>query len=278
MIKRLALVAACAFLFLSSVNLPSIVRAQSAAAPAGAQSPADLILSHLSGKQNNLCYIEASPETGWYAQDIASTDDLDQVVARYSQHHGLIVPIFPTVYSPGAYYKADAAYYDYLLKDSGIREGDKVLVIGSGSGSDSWVAWQKSKAQIYAIDINPLAVANTKATAQIANFSVDAIQGDIRTMSLPGRFSGFDYVLWNMPFLDTGNYEESDFHDHEQGDVLENFQAMLPRLLKKDGKAVLLNTNEALQRIHFANRTAIKTGEKSTNGSDVYVIAINLGR
>jgi tRNA1(Val) A37 N6-methylase TrmN6 len=105
---------------------------------------------------------------------------------------------------------------------------------------------------------------------------MEAIRGDIRSMPLPEGFGEFDHVLWNMPFLDAGNYKQSDFHDHERGDVLDKFLARLPRLLKPDGEAILLNTEEALHRIHTRSVKTIKTGRKSTSGSDVYVIVLKL--
>ena len=222
------------------------------------------LLAHIPDRQNSLCYMEADDTRGWYAQEIWTKEDFNKILLRYAVNRSLIIPIFPTVYSPGGNnFKPDSYYYDFILKQSGMKKHDKVLVIGSGSGADVWVAWLKTQARVYAIDINPLAVANTKSTARIAGFPVEAIKGDIRNMSLPKSFSDFDYVIWNMPFIfESCSYDAETFHDCDDGTIIKALIALLPRILKKGGKAILLNTKMAMDQISFPHQQVIDVGYK----------------
>lgn len=218
------------------------------------------LLSHLEDPQTYMCYIEASRKDGWYAADGWSKNSLNGLIDRYVHKKGLIIPIFPTVYSPGSSYQCDLTYYNYILKESGIKKNDKVLVLGSGSGSDSWVAWLRAQSLVYAVDINPLAVANTKATAQIGVFPVKVIEGDIRTMEFPKDFSNFDYILSNLPFVQKCDYAGDKYYDCDNGKIFEKFLALLPRLLKKGGKAIFYNSHEAMNRVQFLHKKIIKGG------------------
>jgi methylase of polypeptide subunit release factors len=58
------------------------------------------------------------------------------------------------------------------------------LVIGCGSGADTWAAWLKSRTLVHAIDINPMAIVNTYATARLGGYHVEAVAGDITNMTL----------------------------------------------------------------------------------------------
>ncbi|MCG2726049.1 MAG: methyltransferase domain-containing protein [Elusimicrobia bacterium] len=222
-----------------------------------------VLFPHLFDAKDNLAYLENDPESGWRALAIRDRVTMSLAAAGVLKKNGLIIPILPTVYSPEA--AEDKRYYDYILRDSGIKKGDKVLVIGCGSGSDSWAAWLKSSAPVYAIDINPLAVANTRAVAMLAGFPLHSLVGDVNSVSWPKGFSGFDYLLWNMPYLETGgtsSLEENLFHDADRGEVLDKFLVKMPGLLRPGGKAVLLNTSDAVRRMREKNVNieAIKTG------------------
>jgi len=149
----------------------------------------------------------------------------------------MIVPIFPTVYTPRN--EADNIYYDAILEN--VKEGDKVLVVGCGSGADSWVAWTKCKTKIYVIDINEMAILNTYATANIGGFEVRPVLGDIRDMELPDDFKNFDWVLWSMPHLGE-RLEENNYHDGDDGSILKAFVELLPKL---GGKAIIWNRKKA---------------------------------
>lgn len=185
-------------------------------------------------------------ETGWSATRLPTYRDASDAwnnlaASDENSENELIVPVLPSVYRPDS---IDKLFYDALL-DSDIAPGDKVLVIGTGSGVDAWVASRKSETPIYIVEINPMAVLNARLTAKIAGFEIKPIVGDIRNVDLPVDFGNFDYVLWNMPFVEVDatmeKFEERNFHDGDNGTILVDFLTMLPSLLKEDGQAILLN-------------------------------------
>jgi len=206
--------------------------------------------------QSCLCYIEADKKTGWYSKDIRDRKTLGEICRRLAKKSdSLIIPVFPTVYSPGVNLETDKFYFDAVLGAAGIRSNDKVLVVGPGTGADAWAAWLRAKDRIYVVDINPMAVANTKAVAMLAGFAVEAAVGDVTKTSLPKDFSGFDFVLWNMPML---NPPETILsvpgrlsHDGDDGSLFDAFMTVLPRLLKKSGTAVVWNRSNAGDRIPY---------------------------
>ena len=194
-------------------------------------------------------YLKADAN-GWSTGPVGSFQDLDRRLASLTNaDKEILIPIFPTVYEPKM---VDKIYYDAIL-ESGIKPGDKVLVIGTGSGADAWVAWLKSSAPVYVVEINPMAIANTRAVARLGNFQIKPIVGDITKVDLPDDFKDFDFVLWNMPFIwkkerlepFNGKIENNTFYDGDDGTILKNFLALLPSLLKKDGTAILLNNTLA---------------------------------
>ena len=229
-----------------------------------------VIFPHLLDAREALAYIEADPVTGWRAVAVRDRASLSLAAAGVSKKNGLIIPVLPTVYSPEA--AGDKKYYDYILKESGIKTGDKVLVVGCGSGADSWAAWLRSGSAVYAIDINPLAVVNARATALLAGFEFNSVVGDVNSVSWPEGFSDFDYLLWNMPYLATkgkSSLEENLFHDADRGKVLDMFLDKMPGLLRPGGKAILLNTSEAVRRIR---EKKIDIGTVGTGDPAVQVI------
>ena len=208
-------------------------------------------------------YLRVDDEDGWVTGPVGTYESLgrsldscrnaldEQVVVRE-----LVVPIFPSVFRP---VMMDKLYYDALLA-SDMKEGDKVLVIGAGSGADSWVTSLKTKSKVYALDINPMAIVNAKATAKLANFQLEAVTGDIRNAQLPATFQDFDFVVWNMPFLEGVGIVNQRFHDGDNGDILKDFLARLPSLLNSDGKAILLNVAAAREFFHMPGVTTETDG------------------
>jgi hypothetical protein len=210
--------------------------------------------------------------SGWSTGSAGSFQDLNNRFASLTNAgKEIVIPIFPTVYQPRM---VDKIYYDAIL-ESKIRPGDKVLVIGAGSGADAWVAALKSKAPVYIVEINPMAVANARATAQLGNFQIKPLVGDITRVALPDDFKEFDFVLWNMPFIwkkerleiVDGKIENNRFYDGDDGTILKTFLAMLPSLLKKGGTAILLNNSLARDFI-----PAAATMVKSNSDCALYAV------
>jgi tRNA1(Val) A37 N6-methylase TrmN6 len=203
------------------------------------------------------CYLKVD-ENGWSATSIYNSLQLKERLNTTDKE--IVIPIYPTVYEPAT---DDDLYYNTIL-ESDIEQGDKVLVIGAGSGSDAWAAWLKSQSLVYVIEVNPLAIANINATACLGNFQVKPILGDIRDIDLPEDFSEFDFVLWNMPYLypdeEGERLEERNFHDGDDGSILRSFLELLPSILKKDGQVIIINTTDAMEFIKFPNLTTKGSG------------------
>lgn len=182
-------------------------------------------------------------DSGWSTGYVGTYEDLDRYLQR-SPPPGeeFVIPVFPTVFAPNM---VDRLYYDAIL-ESDIEPGDKVLVIGAGSGADSWVVSRMTEGAVYVVDVNPMAIVNTRMTAHLAGFQIEPLVGDIRDVELPDGFRDFDFVVWNMPFLEEGTLiKERDFHDGDDGTILKAFLARLPSLLKPDGTAIVLNVSDA---------------------------------
>ena len=124
-------------------------------------------------------------------QLLAQNASIDQ---KYSfEFRGKRFVGYPNIYSPvifpGASKQADIA----------IREGERFLEIGSGTGVFSVLAAIKG-AEVVAIDINPDAVANTLENAKLHGVEnrLIALQGDL--FQPLGANSAFDLIFFNIPF------------------------------------------------------------------------------
>ncbi len=155
---------------------------------------------------------------------------------------GLTVP--ETVYPP----REDT----WLLIESlmGPTDGyDRVLEIGSGSGAVS-ISLAKMGWNVTAIDVNPLAVAATRANALEGGVCVvDCIEGSFdEIQSL--REGMFDLIVWNLPYIGIPTeppslevIEESAMIDTGSGGWASELRAHLmsnPSMLSPDGAVVLL--------------------------------------
>lgn len=179
---------------------------------------------------------------GWSAGYVGAYRNLEELLDPLpAGAQRLVLPLFPTVYQPD---NIDRLYYNWIAEGP-IQEGDKVLVIGTGSGADSWAVSLKTRSKVYAVDINPLAVLNARVTAKLGGFDLEIVAGDFQEIELPETFRDFDYVLWNMPFVEVGandeNFQSRNFHDGDDGTIATRFLERLPSLLKPDGTAIALN-------------------------------------
>jgi release factor glutamine methyltransferase len=76
-----------------------------------------------------------------------------------------------------------------------VREGDRVLDMGTGSGVNAILAASKG-AEVVAVDINPEAVATARANAQRNGVTVEVRESDLFS-HVNGRF---DLVIFDPPF------------------------------------------------------------------------------
>lgn len=131
-----------------------------------------------------------------------------------------------------------------LLLDALATEdvaGRLVCEVGSGSGVVSRALADRG-ARVVAVDVNPHAVAATRA------LGVPVVRGD-----LAGALRGpFDLVAFNAPYLPSSEEERIDseidkaFHGGEGGvEVSERFCAQLPRVLAPHGRAYLVVSSRA---------------------------------
>ena len=214
-------------------------------------------------------------ESGWSAGVIPTYRDLSERLSSAGDPSGeVLYPVFPSVYRPTP---VDKVYYDYIL-NSDIPRGAKALVIGSGSGADTWAVFQRTGTLVYAIDINPVAVANTKALARITGIPVRTLVGDILEVKLPDEFSDFDYVLWNMPFVQEPTAADllalQGHHDGDDGTILMGFLRLLPSLLNENGEAIVLNYARAERWLKLPGIDRWVDPSTKHDGPDAYTIFV----
>lgn len=83
-----------------------------------------------------------------------------------------------------------------LIESLDIKNGDRVLEIGCGSGVVS-IHCAANGAQVVSVDINPQAVRLTKS-----NFSANDLPCDVRESDLYSAVDGqFDTIVFNLPYL-----------------------------------------------------------------------------
>jgi len=221
----------------------------------GKRASSALMIDYESGKQP-YAYISVDRETGkWQSYEVGMKYKKHPDVKPHPNREEIIIPVYPTVYSPGnPVADVDDGYYNYIYKHMGLRLNHKVLVVGPGSGSDTWTISRKTGGKVWAVGINPLEVANTVQTAAIGGFEVDAVVGNniIDEMGhsvFPGR--KFNRIVWDMPHFShrslgfSGRHPSfSRFWDPDyKGEVLKRFVKGLPVLLEPDGYAIIWNKN-----------------------------------
>lgn len=128
------------------------------------------------------------------------------------------IKISPQVYEPceDSFLLAEAAL-------STIKISDKVLEVGCGSGIICGVVKQNTKARINGIDINPHAVKCTRENG------VDSIRGDLLSC-IKGKF---DVILFNPPYLPTGDEERTNDWFNVALDGGKNGREIIDRFLEE---------------------------------------------
>lgn len=103
--------------------------------------------------------------------------------------------VYPGVFSPKYFFDTE-----FFAKNIKIKQNEEFLEIGSGTGVISIFAAITGASRIVALDINPIAVDNTKENAKINHVDnkVEAKYSDI--YSALNKNEKFDTIFWNVPF------------------------------------------------------------------------------
>ena len=120
-----------------------------------------------------------------------------------------------------------------------LSDSKRVLVLGSGSGLDAVCIAMKYKVLVDATDINPMAVANTRAAARrcgverhVRPYASDAFE-NIREK--------FDMIFFEAP-LATDEKDQTDANRYDfEGAVLRKVLAGLPDHLLPEGRMYLMS-------------------------------------
>lgn len=106
--------------------------------------------------------------------------------------------VFPNVFSPKHFFDTE-----FFAKEIQVKEGEKFLEIGPGSGVVT-VSLALKGADVTAVDINPDAVKNTIENAKLHHVEdkVSVFQGSLYD---PLGDQKFDTIFWNTPFGYTEN-------------------------------------------------------------------------
>lgn len=155
----------------------------------------------------------------------------------------------PTVYPP----REDTDLLLSALSRQLVNSKTTWLEIGCGSGVLSWWA-AKQGCTVFACDVNPLAVASTRALLSEQGLTGKVFEGGPGP-SVDGGLSQwggdrlYDVVVWNMPYLSSdvlaggalGPMEEAALTDTDTSGLLSRFLSLLQdgRLLTQTGVAFL---------------------------------------
>jgi release factor glutamine methyltransferase len=147
------------------------------------------------------------------------------------------------VVHPGVFSPAYADGTEFFTEKLPYREGESFLEIGCGIGATAIFAALRGAREVVAVDINPLAVANTRENARIHGV------GSVVSTTVSDIFSAvpkqrFDTIYWNMPFLRVPeNYRYRSMLERSVFDpgyhLNERFLAEAPRYLAPKGRLLI---------------------------------------
>jgi len=145
----------------------------------------------------------------------------------------------------------------FLLADNlDVREGDRVLEIGTGTGLVAIRASEKG--DVTATDVNPAAVKCTQENAIINGVELTVLQGDLFD---PVEGKKFDVIIFNTPYLPatgddaTGDVLDLAWNGGPDGRmVIDRFLDEVPAHLKPGGRVQLVqsslsDTEKTLQKL-----------------------------
>jgi release factor glutamine methyltransferase len=156
---------------------------------------------------------------------------------------GLPVVVLRDVFNP-VLLRTGAYLVDYALHAGVLRPGTAVLDLGSGAGAASVLA-ARHGCRVVAVDINPIAVRNTRVNALLNNVAndVDVRQGDLWA---PLGEARFDVVLFNPPYY-RGVPRDALDHAWRAPDVIERFATGLASHLTVGGQALVILSSDGEQ-------------------------------
>ena len=179
------------------------------------------------------------------------------------------IPLFPSVYP------YNNPYVENLL-EVGLPElgnARSVLVLGSGSGLDAVCIAMKYKIPVHATDINPLAIANTKAAARrcgiekhVCAYTSDAFN-NVREK--------FDSIFFQAPLAtDDKNLTDANRYDFE-GALLRHVFIGLRDHLSPQGRMYLMSRPDVSSYVNLSG-VSVKTRRRFEPLSSVAIHEIGL--
>ncbi len=123
---------------------------------------------------------------------------------RPFRYDGLELIILQSVFHP-AFFGSSKVFAGFLKQQH--LAGKKLLEVGCGSGLLSLVA-AKAGAGVTAVDINPTAIACSRANAQNNHLRIEVVHSDI-FQNL--KEEDFDFIIVNPPFFEGPAWEDSSY-------------------------------------------------------------------
>lgn len=133
-----------------------------------------------------------------------------------------------------------------FAENLGVKSGQTVLDLGTGSGILAVTAAQKAQS-VLAADLNPYAIRCAKENAKLnMAYNVAFLQGDLFKAFADGV--KFDLVLFNAPYLPSEEGEEATWIGKSWAGgangrvVVDRFIAEVPAYLKPRGRVLLMQS------------------------------------